>query len=73
MPRFLTKENNRILMHLKLSTEVLPNPKANPLGVLKLIADVAAEISNFQSESIQENENIIHGLEVLIKEIKNRN
>lgn len=69
---FLSKNDKKVLMHLNLSPEVLPQPNVNPIGVLKLIADLAHEIGDFQSDSAEEDENIIYCLEVLIKEIKNR-
>jgi hypothetical protein len=49
--------------------KVMPYPAFNSAGVKKLISDIAEMVHDFGSETKEEDKNIIHGLELIIRDI----
>lgn len=63
-------KNLKNLGLMGLTEDTLPHPNVNPTGVLLLTTEIITLIGEFQAESKEENENIICGLETIIKQLK---
>lgn len=62
-----TKNNTRGAQDSHTKDIIFPNPEANSEAVRNLLYDLDQEVREFQAESNEEEDNIIHGLECLIK------